>query len=107
MSLEFPKENSVNPVHIVVKPLSGFYKNSRITFVYTIPENYPFSAPVVECKQRVFHPNIDSHRKVCLSILKDKWEANNELIEVAYGLWQILEGLSHVDIEKPLDARAA
>lgn len=61
----------------------------------------------MECKQRVFHPNIDLNKKVCLSILKTGWQANNELIEVAYGLWQILEGLNHTDLEKPLDALAA
>lgn len=107
ISLEFPKDDSINPVHIVIKPQVGFYKNSKITFVYTITEEYPFKAPIVECKQRVFHPNIDCHRKVCLSILKDNWMANNELCDVAHGLRQILECLSLVDIEKPLDARAA
>lgn len=105
--LEFPNEETINPVHIVIRPQSGFYKNSQITFIYTIADDYPFSAPIVECKQRVFHPNIDAHKKVCLSVLKTGWEANNDLVKVTYGLWQILECLSNSDIEKPLDARAA
>jgi ubiquitin-protein ligase len=76
--------------------------------VYSIPDDYPYKAPVVECRQKVFHPNIDPQgRAVCLSILKDKWQANNELIEVIYGIAQIIESLNHGDIEKPLDGRAA
>jgi ubiquitin-conjugating enzyme E2 M len=55
----------------------GFYKNSKITFIYTIPEDYPYKAPIVKCMQRVFHPNIDAQKSVCLSILKDNWQANN------------------------------
>lgn len=108
MSLEFPNEASQNPLHIVIKPQSGYYKGTKLTFVYEIPEEYPYKAPYLVCKQRVFHPNLDPvNRAVCLSILKDKWQANNELIEVIYGLWQILECLNHGDLEKPLDARAA
>lgn len=81
MHLEFPNENSPNPVHIVIRPQTGFYKNSKLTFIYTIPEEYPYKAPILECRQRVFHPNIDPQgRAVCLSVLKDKWQANNELI---------------------------
>lgn len=38
VSLEFPNEGSQNPLHIVIKPQSGYYKGSRLTFIYTIPE---------------------------------------------------------------------
>jgi ubiquitin-protein ligase len=42
-----------------------------------------------------------------LSILKEGWQANQELIQVVYGLLQILETLNPEDIEKPLYAKAA
>lgn len=42
-----------------------------------------------------------------LVCLKDNWTATNELSDVVVGLIQILEALSHADIEKPLDAKAA
>jgi len=81
-----------------VSPQTGFYSNSRITFVYTINEEYPYKYPEVECKQRVFHPNIDATRKVCLSILRGGWLPNKELVEVVEGLCQILESLSEQDL---------
>lgn len=106
-SLQFPVEGSVNPLHIVVRPSRGYYHGAEITFTYEITDQYPSIAPVVLCKQRVFHPNIDKDKKVCLSLLKDKWIATNELPDVVFGLLQILEGLSLADIEKPLDGKAA
>lgn len=72
-----------------------------------MPENFPYKPPVVKCKNRIFHPNIDENQNVCLSLLKDGWQANQELIQVVYGLLQILESLNPEDIEKPLYAKAA
>ena len=59
-SLEFPKEGNLSEIYIVVKPRdSSFYRKSKITFVYIVPEQFPFKAPIVKCKDRIFHPNID------------------------------------------------
>ena len=107
-TLEYPKEGCVTELHIVIKPRqTSFYRNSKITFVYSVPEEFPYKPPVVKCKNHIFHPNIDENRNVCLSLLKDGWQANQELIQVVYGLLQILESLNPEDIEKPLYARAA
>ena len=86
---------------------TSYYKNSRITFEYIVPENFPYKPPIVKCKNRIFHPNIDENQNVCLSLLKEGWQANQELIQVIYGILQILESLNPEDIEKPLYAKAA
>ena len=59
-SLEFPKEGDFSEIHIVIKPReASYFRNSKITFVYIVPENFPYKPPIVKCKNRVFHPNID------------------------------------------------
>jgi len=52
-------------------PAEGtIYANSKITFSYKAPADYPYSQPEVKCLSKIFHPNIDKQGNVCLSILR-------------------------------------
>lgn len=89
-------------------PAEGtIYANSKITFSYKAPADYPYSQPEVKCLSKIFHPNIDKQGNVCLSILREGWKANYELYQVVVGLLHLLQHIDAKDLEKPLEAEAA
>jgi ubiquitin-protein ligase len=46
VEITFPNEGTVTEIHISILPTeTSIYANSRITFNYKAPEDYPFSQP--------------------------------------------------------------
>jgi ubiquitin-conjugating enzyme E2 M len=54
--------------------------------VFVVPSHYPHSPPKVDCKTKIYHPNIDLQGKVCLNILREDWRPVLDINSVIYGL---------------------
>jgi len=50
-------------------PYDGYLYQFEIEF----PKDYPNSAPKVYCKTNIYHMNISTDGKVCVSSVKDEW----------------------------------
>jgi ubiquitin-conjugating enzyme E2 M len=99
----------VTELHITIfpNPERSIYRNSKITFGYTVSEKYPFEAPEVKCLNKILHPNIDKNGNVCLNLLRGGWKPIYELHLVIIGLLHLMENIKAADLEEPLDRDAA
>ena len=78
--------NDLTNFDVLVCPDSGYWKGASYHFSFSIPPHYPHSPPKVECKTKIYHPNIDLQGKVCLNILREDWKPVLDIISVIYGL---------------------
>ena len=59
---------------VKIIPVEGFYRNGEFNFDICVPEKYPYVAPKILCKDKVFHPNFDIDcGRVGLSIAYKDW----------------------------------
>lgn len=84
--VNFPKPNDLTNFNVVIKPDSGYWKGATYQFIFNVPSHYPHSPPKVECKTKIYHPNIDLQGKVCLNILREDWRPVLDINSVIYGL---------------------
>ncbi|WIA12475.1 hypothetical protein OEZ86_003435 [Tetradesmus obliquus] len=87
INIAFP-EGREKPMHfeITIKPDEGYYRNGRFLFDFVISTGYPYDAPKVKCKTKVYHPNIDLEGNICLNILREDWKPVLSISSVVYGL---------------------
>ncbi|GLB35395.1 putative ubiquitin-conjugating enzyme [Lyophyllum shimeji] len=58
------------------------YKNGTFHFSLTLPANFPFKAPVVTFKTKIYHPGINDEGAICVPILRDEWKPSVTLSTV-------------------------
>jgi ubiquitin-conjugating enzyme E2 M len=85
-TISFPNPNDLTSFNVTVCPDTGYWAGATYEFVFTIPPHYPHSPPKVECKTKIYHPNIDLEGKVCLNILREDWRPVLDINSVIYGL---------------------
>lgn len=85
-AISFPNANDLSTFDVTVSPDSGYWKGATYHFTFSIPPHYPHSPPKVDCKTKIYHPNIDLQGKVCLNILREDWKPVLDINSVIYGL---------------------
>lgn len=85
-TVTFPNANDLTSFNVSISPDTGYWKGATYHFVFSIPAHYPHSPPKVECKTKIYHPNIDLEGKVCLNILREDWRPVLDINSVIYGL---------------------
>jgi ubiquitin-protein ligase len=87
--IELPNEDNIFVVDFIIKCL-GNWEGIVHRFRATIPSNYPFTFPSINCleSEKSFHPNIQpSDGSVCLGILtSEEWKAMYSLSDVCTAL---------------------
>ncbi len=69
VSIEFNDENPFEWKMLLQGPKDSPYEYGLYKVVCKFPQNYPNYPPEVTFKSEIFHPNIYSNGKVCISIL--------------------------------------
>jgi ubiquitin-conjugating enzyme E2 M len=85
-------------------PSEGLWKGVTYVFEVVLPNDFPYSSPSVTLKTPIWHPNIDTDGKPCVSVLQKGWVPTHMLSYVMYGLLYLFD---HPNPDDPLNIRAA
>lgn len=58
---------------VIFGPADSPYAGGVFKLHIQFPADYPFKAPSVRFKTKIYHPNINPTGIICLDILKDQW----------------------------------
>ncbi|KAF2861304.1 NEDD8-conjugating enzyme Ubc12 [Piedraia hortae CBS 480.64] len=86
MKMDFPNKDDILHFMLTISPDEGMYRGGTFRFDFTIGPNFPHEPPKVECREKMYHPNIDLAGKVCLNILREDWKPVLNLNAVIVGL---------------------
>ena len=67
---------------MVSGPEGSPYEGGLYQMDIHFPTEYPFKAPKVLFKTKIYHPNINSNGEICLEVLKSGWAPNITLANV-------------------------
>jgi ubiquitin-protein ligase len=72
LSIEEPNLSSINKWNFVLTgPKDTPWEDEIYNGTISFPSNYPFSPPEVRFTSKLFHPNVYSNGKICISILHE------------------------------------
>ena len=57
----------------IMGPENSPYHGGIFNLKINLPMDYPFSAPHITFKTKIYHCNVNSTGSICLDILKDNW----------------------------------
>jgi len=109
--LQFDDQDKLYEFNLTITPEEGHWKGGSFKFHIFVTEEYNFAPPVVKCKTKLWHPNINEDGAVCLSLLRQSsidelgWAPTRRLKDVVWGLNSLFTDLLNFD--DPLNIEAA
>jgi ubiquitin-conjugating enzyme E2 M len=85
-NIHFPDPNDLSNFQVFITPDTGFWASATYEFLFEIPDHYPHTPPKVECRTKIYHPNINLDGKVCLNILREDWKPVLDINAIIFGL---------------------
>ncbi|EDO32920.1 predicted protein, partial [Nematostella vectensis] len=76
--------DNMEEFELQITPTDGAYRGGQFKFSVRTTD-YPNVAPSINCKTKIYHPNMDGYDGVCMSLLDD-WQASNDLEDLVQGL---------------------
>ena len=70
---------------------SSYWYGGKYLFHFHFQDDYPYTAPKVMCKTKIYHPNIDYDGNVCLNMLKDDWNPTYTGISCIAGVYYLFD----------------
>ncbi|KAH9904025.1 ubiquitin-conjugating enzyme [Xylariomycetidae sp. FL2044] len=108
MTVSLPNESDLHTWSVALSgPAQTPYEGGRFKLSVSLPPDYPFKAPQVHFRTRIWHPNVtnDSAGAICLSALKpENWKPASRVRGVLEAVRQLLVEPNPDD---PLEARIA
>ncbi|OUS47722.1 ubiquitin-conjugating enzyme [Ostreococcus tauri] len=98
ISLEPPTNCSAGPkgdnlyewVSTIVGPSESPYSGGVFFLDIQFPPDYPFKAPKVTFRTRIYHCNVNSSGQICLDILKEQWSPALTISKVLLSICSLL-----------------
>lgn len=89
---------------IVYGPEKSLYEKYQFELEIKLPDDYPFSPPIVKFITPIQHVNINTKGDICLDILKNNWAPSQNIQSV---LISIISLLSDPNYDDPLNSDLA
>ena len=74
----------------IIGPEGTTYHGFKLTLNITLPDNYPFSPPIVSFTSNIWHPNVGCSGNICLDILQGNWAPALTLLQVLLSISSLL-----------------
>lgn len=75
---------------VIFGPSDSPYAGGVFKLHIQFPADYPFKAPSVKFKTKIYHPNINPQGLICLDILKDQWSPVLTISKVLLSICSLL-----------------
>ena len=98
-------ENKTHWIATIIGPENTPYNGGIFKLDIFFPTDYPYKAPKINFKTKIYHPNISSTSgSICIDILKDKW---SPALTIGKVLLSICSMLNDPNPNDPLEAEIA
>lgn len=74
----------------ILGPEDSPYSGGIFKLSIQFPVDYPFKAPHIQFKNKIYHPNINSQGIICLDILKGQWSPALTLSKILLSICSLL-----------------
>jgi ubiquitin-conjugating enzyme E2 D/E len=75
---------------VIVGPTDSPYTGGIFNLEIHFPSDYPFKAPKITFKTKIYHPNIHPNGQICLDILKQQWSPALTISKVLLSICSLL-----------------